>query len=164
MVPVSGRISDDLYQWLATVQLDGATTVSDKLRVAVATLKRLHDGDSDYLGALNMYRDLGRSTRDRVAALEAVNGHSEVLAAIGEHAPALAATFSSAQITTLADAVALERIAVKRSLQLAETLVRQALTSNASAHDQQVVRNNIGRIVELAQIVSLTLKREHPNG
>jgi len=64
MVPVSGRLPDDLYAWLAGLTLEGASTVSDKMRVAVASLKRMQDGDGDYIGALSMYRDLGRGTRE----------------------------------------------------------------------------------------------------
>ncbi len=156
MVPISGRIPEDLYQWLATVQLEGAATVSDKMRVAVATLKRLHDGDTDYLGALSMYRDLGRSTRSGIAALEPVHGHSEVLATVAEHAPALAAGLISAQIHSLKDAKALEDQLVKRSMQLAETLLRQGLTSDASAYDAQVIRKHTARLVELALVISST--------
>jgi predicted DNA-binding protein len=63
MIPVSGRLPEELYQWLSTLSLEGATTVSDRIRIAVATLKRLHDGDSDYMGALGMQRDLVRNTR-----------------------------------------------------------------------------------------------------
>jgi hypothetical protein len=156
MVPISGRIPEDLYQWLATVSLDGASTVSDKMRVAVATLKRLHDGDSDYLGALGMYRDLNHNTRKSIAKLEATHGHSEVLAILAEHAPAIAAGLSSAQISDVQTAMALEDQLVKRTLQLAETLLRQALTSEASAYDPQVIRKNSKRLIELAQVFSAT--------
>lgn len=159
MVPISGRIPEDLYQWLSTVQLEGATTVSDKLRVAVTTLKRLHDGDSDYMGALSMYRDLGRSTRERIAALEPEHGHSEVLAAVAEHAPALAAGLISAQVHTLQDAKLLEDQLVKRSMQLVETLLRQALTTEASAYDGQVIRKNAKRLAELVQVISSTSEK-----
>ena len=34
MMPVSGRIPEELYQWLSVTPLEGATTMSDKLRVA----------------------------------------------------------------------------------------------------------------------------------
>ncbi len=164
LIPISGRISEDLYQWLATVQLEGVTTLSDKLRVAVATLKRLHDGDSDYLGALSMYRDLGRNTRENIAALEPANGYSEVLAAIAEHSPALAAGFISAQVNSLDDAKRLEDQLVKRSLQLVETLLRQALTADASAYDGQVIRRNVSRLVELTNALSLTSSKGDLHG
>lgn len=154
MVPVSGRLPDDLYAWLAALSMDGATTVSDKMRVAVASLKRMQDGDTDYIGALSMYRDLGRGTREHIAALEQHTGqHSEVLAALMEHLPALMAGLHSAQPTSLAEAKRLEAQLVKRTLQLAETLLRQAVTSQAAAYDPQVIAQNAGRLLELARLV-----------
>ena len=127
-MPVSGRIPEDLYQWLSSTPLDGATTMSDKLRVAVATLKRMQDGDADYNGALAMHRDLGSNARQQLAQLEPANGHSEVLSSIMEHAPAIAAALTSAQIKGLPDAIQLEALLTQRSLQLAESLLRQAIT------------------------------------
>ena len=91
MMPLSGRIPDELYQWLATASFDGATTMSDKLRVAITTLKQLHEGDTDYSGALSLHRDLCGNTRRQLAELEPRHGHSEVLSTVIEHAPAIAA-------------------------------------------------------------------------
>ncbi|WP_237219078.1 hypothetical protein [Rhodoferax aquaticus] len=154
MVPVSGRLPDDLYAWLAALQVDGATTVSDKMRFAVTHLKRMHDGDGDYLGALAMYRDWGRGTRDHIATLEQSTGqHSEVLAALMEHLPALMAGLHSAHPRTLADAKRLESTLVKRTMQLAETLLRQAVTVKAAAYDPQVIEQNAERLLELAKLI-----------
>lgn len=155
MVPVSGRLPDDLYAWLAAQPIEGASTVSDKMRVAVANLKRMHDGDADYIGALSMYRDLGRGTREHIAALEQQTGqHSEVLAALMEHLPALIAGLHSAQPVSLADARLLEAQLVRRTMQLAETLLRQAVTSQAAAYDPQVVTHNASRLLELARLLA----------
>lgn len=154
MIPISGRLPDDLYNWLAGISLDGATTVSDKLRVAVTNLKRMHDGDTDYLDALGMYRDLGRGTRSSIAALERQSGqHSEVLAALMEHLPALISELNAAQPESLADARRLEAQLVKRTLQLAETLLRQAVTASAAAYDPKVVTNHSARLLELARLI-----------
>jgi hypothetical protein len=153
MMPVSGRIPDDLYQWLSTASVDGATTVSDKLRVAVATLKRLQEGDADYNGALSMHRDLCHNTRRQLAAIEPKQGHSEVLSTVLEHAPAIAAAITSAQINTVADAKKLEDLLTQRCLQLAESLLRQAVTRDARAYDGQVVRRHATHLIELAALV-----------
>lgn len=153
MMPVSGRIPEDLYQWLSSTPLDGASTISDKLRVAVSTLKRLQDGDADYNGALAMHRDLTHKTRSQLSELEPTYGHSEVLASLMEHIPALAATLNSAQIKDLQGAVQLEAQLTARSLQLAESLLRQAITSQARAHDGKVVLKHIQPLVELALII-----------
>jgi hypothetical protein len=155
MIPVSGRLPEDLYQWLAGLPLEGATTFSDKMREAIATLKRLHDGGADYVGALAMHRDLAHAVRDQLAAIEQGSGvHSEVLAAMFEHVPAFGAALQSAHLGTPDDARLLEAQLTRRALQLAETLLRQMLTAEAAAYDPQVVRHNAGRLVELAQRVS----------
>lgn len=154
MVPISGRLPDDLYEWLSTFLVDGATTLSDKMRVAVANLKRMHDGDSDYIDALSMYRDLGRGTRENIATLERDTGeHSEVLAAFLEHLPALMAALNAAQPATAEAARQLEETLVRRTMQLTETLLRQAVTSGAAAYDGQVIARNSGRLLELARLV-----------
>ena len=154
MVPISGRLPDELCDWLSTFLVDGATTISDKMRIAVANLKRMHDGDSDYVDALSMYRDLERGTREQIAALERDSGgHSEVLAALMEHVPALMATLNAAQPQTVAEARQLEDVLVRRTLQLCETLLRQAVTSHAAAYDPEVVSKNAGRVLELARLI-----------
>lgn len=154
MVPVSGRLPDDLYDWLTGLALDGAPTLSDKMRVAVANLRRLQGGDGDYIGALSMYRDLGRGTRDHIAILEQQTGqHSEVLSALMEHLPALVAGLHSAHPSSLADAKRLESLLVKRTMQLAETLLLQALSLHAAAYDPPVIQRNVKRLLELARLL-----------
>jgi hypothetical protein len=160
MYPVSGRLPEDLYQWLAGLPLQGATTFSDKIREAIATLKRLHDGGADYVGALAMHRDMARPVRDGLTALEQAGGvHSEVLAAILEHVPALGATLQSARIDSEQDARALEARLTRRVLQLAETILRQMLTTEAAAYDPAVIQHNGGRLVELAGHISINANK-----
>jgi hypothetical protein len=153
MMPVSGRIPEELYQWLSTTPMDGATTVSDKLRVAVTNLKRLQDGDTDYSGALAMHRDFGSNVRRQLAKLEPEHGHSEVLTTIMEHTPAISAAITSAQINDMHDARKLEDQLTQRSLQLAESLLRQAVTRHSRAYDGNVVINHAQSLIELALII-----------
>jgi hypothetical protein len=158
MVPVSGRLPEELYQWLSTLPMEGATTVSDKIRAAVSTLKRLHDGDSEYMGALAMQRDLGRTTRDQIAVLERSAGvHSAVLAAFSEHVPGLIATLNSAQVTDVKSARELEEQMVRRLFQLTETMLRQAVTPQAAAFDERVVHKQAARLVDLVQVIISTI-------
>ena len=156
MMPVSGRIPEELYLWLSTSHLENAVTMSDKLRVAIATLKRLQDGDTDYNGALEMHRDLTQGVRQQLSRLEPENGHSEVLATILEHAPAIAATLTSAQLDNVSDAKRLEDQLVQRCFQMVESLLRQAVTRQARAYDGQVVRKHAPALAELAAIIGQT--------
>jgi hypothetical protein len=156
MVPISGRVPEDLYQWLSTQPLDDATTMSDKLRVAVSALKRIHKGDSNYADGLSMYRDLLRNTRDQVAALERDTGeHSEVLATFLEHLPALNATLNAATVPNVEEARQLENQLVKRIMLLCESLLRQGITPDAAAFDAKVIHNNAARVTDLVRVLGL---------
>lgn len=64
MEPLSARIPSDLYLWLAQLQVEGATTNSDKLRVLLGQLKRHHDGALDYVAAHAWARDTTGRLRD----------------------------------------------------------------------------------------------------
>jgi hypothetical protein len=154
MLPVSGRLPEPLYQWLSSTPIDGAATVSDKVRVAVSTLKRLHDGDTDYMGSLAMQRDLGRTTRDQIAALERKHGvHSAVLVAFSDHLPELMATLNSALVTNTRQASELEAQLVRRLFQLTESILRQAVTPEAAAFDVRVVHKHAPRLGDLVQAI-----------
>ena len=153
MISVSGRISEDLYHWLSTSNFEGATTLSDKRRVGLATLKRQQEGDADYDGALEMQRDLCKNLRKQLARQEPEYGHSEVLANLLEHAPALMATIASAQTKDIAQARQIENLLVQRSLQMVESLLRQAVTRQARAYDPQVLTRHIAPVLELTQII-----------
>ncbi len=153
MMPVSGRIPEELYLWLSATPLEGATTMSDKLRVAVANLKRTQDGDTDYNGALAMHRDFGGNVRRQLAQIEPEHGNSEVLTTIMEHTPAISAAITSAQINGLPEARKLEDQLTRRSLQLSESLLRQAVTRHARAYDGDVVIRHAQSLIELALII-----------
>ena len=45
---------------------------------------------------------------------------------------------------------------MRRTLQLAETLLRQAITDGAAAYDEKVIADNSTRLLEVARLVSST--------
>lgn len=153
MMPVSGRIPDDLYQWLSTSNFEGVTTISDKLRVGLAMLKRQQEGDANYDGALNVQRAFSNNLRKQLAKLETEHGHSEVLATLLEHVPALMAAMASTPIKDMAEARRLEDLLVQRSMQLLESLIRQAITRQARAYDPQVIHRHMSAAMELMTII-----------
>ena len=60
----------------------------------------------------------------------------------------------ASQVSSLQEAKELEAQLVKRVLQLAETLLRQAVTGRAAAYDEKVILDNSSRLLELAQLIS----------
>lgn len=154
MEPLSARIPSELYLWLAQLQVEGATTTSDKLRVLLAQLKRQHDGGVDYLAAHTWARELTGRLRDALVRTEGATGeHSEVLLALLEHITSTLALVVSQVPANAQEAARLEDTLVKRTFALAETLLRQATTAQAAAYDPAVVRRHMGGTLALAQAI-----------
>lgn len=151
MEPLSARIPSDLYLWLAQLQVEGATTNSDKLRVLLGQLKRQHDGALDYVAAHAWVRDLMGRLRESLVRVEGRTGkHSEVVNLLLEHlTSALALIVSQAPVED-GDATKFEEALVRRAFALCETLLRQGTTPNAAAYDPTVVRRLMGPTIELA--------------
>jgi hypothetical protein len=155
METVSARIPADLYAWFASLEVEGAVTSSDKLRVLLAQLKRQHDGAMDYLSATAWFRDLTARLRQDTAAIERDSGvHSEVLNSLSEHLTAMAATVISAHPQTRKEAQVVEDQLVRRAVAMTEALLRQALTPNAAAYDPKVVRRHAASLAEMAQLIA----------
>jgi hypothetical protein len=151
MEPLSARLPGDLYLWLAQLQVDGATTNSDKLRVLLGQLKRQHDGAFDFVAAHAWARDMTGRLRDSLVRVEGASGrHSELMTALIEHTTASLALMVSQAPQDVAEAAALEDVLVRRAFALCDTLLRQASSSSAAAYDPAVARRHLGATLELA--------------
>ncbi|WP_326533529.1 hypothetical protein [Pseudorhodoferax sp.] len=155
MEPLSARIPSDLYGWLAQLQVEGATTNSDKLRVLLGQLKRQHDGAFDYVAAHAWARDTTARLREALVRTEGRSGrHSEVLNVLLDHLTTSLAMVVSDAPGDEAAAAKLEDALVRRAFALSEALLRQATTVAAAAYDPGVVRRHMAATVELAATIS----------
>lgn len=151
MEPLSARIPSDLYLWLAQLQVEGATTNSDKLRVLLSQLKRQHDGAFDYVAAHAWARELTHRLRECLVRIEGQEGrHSEVLGQLVEQVTSLMALVISHAPADADAAARLEDTLVRRAALLGESLLRQAATGQAHAFDPGVVKRHLGASIELA--------------
>ena len=158
MEPLSARIPSDLYLWLAQLQVEGATTNSDKLRVLLGQLKRQHDGAFDFVAAHAWSRDLVGRLRDALVRTEGTTGrHSEVLNAVLDHLATSLALAISQTPANEQQAAQLEDALVRRAFALAEALLRQGLTNEAAAYDPGVVKRHMAATIQLASTLQ-TLK------
>jgi hypothetical protein len=154
METLAGRIPADLYRWFASLEIAGANTNSDKLRVLLAQMKRQYDGSLDYVAASSWFRDLASPLRVSLSALERDEGvHSETLSALIEQVSALCALVLSARAGTVTDAAAIEEALVRRFFAVTEGLLRQAVTDSAQAIEPGVVRRHARSTVELAKLI-----------
>ncbi len=154
METLAGRVPADLYRWFAELQVEGAATNSDKLRVLLAQMKRQYDGSFDYVAAQAWFRDLTAPLRMSLSALERDNGtHSEVVSSLIDHLCALSALLLSARASSLSEAKATEEALVRRVFSMTEGLLRQAVTQQAPAINPEVVRKHAATTVELAKLI-----------
>ncbi len=150
MEPLSARIPSDLYLWLAQLQVDGAATNSDKLRVLLAELKRQHDGTLDYVAAHAWARGLlSRIHENLVRAESRLGRQSEVLNLLLDHLTSMLALVVSQAPRQDEEITAFEDALVRRSFALCETLLRQGATPQAAAFDPAVVRRHAGETIEM---------------
>lgn len=160
MEPLSARIPSDLYLWLAQLQVEGATTNSDKLRVLLGQLKRHHDGALDYVAAHAWARDTTGRLRESLVRTEGQTGrHSDVLNAMLDHVTTCLAIVVSNAPTSEQEAARLEDLLVRRGFALSEMLLRQATTTQASAYDPGVVQRHAAATLELAQSIHTPLSK-----
>lgn len=154
MEPLSARIPGELYLWLAQLQIEGCTTNSDKLRVLLGQLKRLHDGALDYVAAHAWARDITGRLRDALVRTEGRSGrHSELLNALLDHVTTCLAIVVSNAPASEQEAARLEDLLVRRGFALSDTLLRQASTARASAYDPAVVQRHAAATLELARSI-----------
>lgn len=159
MEPLSARIPSDLYLWLAQLQVEGATTNSDKLRVLLGQLKRQHDGAFDFVAAHAWSRDLVGRLRDALVRTEGTTGrHSEVLNAVLDHLATSLALAISQTPSNEQQAAQLEDALVRRAFALAEALLRQGLTNEAAAYDPAVVKRHMAATIQLASTLQTLTK------
>lgn len=151
MEPLSARIPSDLYLWLAQLQVEGASTNSDKLRVLLGLLKRQHDGALDYVAAHAWARDLMGRLRESLVRAEGRTGkHSEVVSLLLDHLTSTLALVVSQAPQNEVDAIKFEEALVRRAFALSESMLRQASTPEAAAYEPTVVRRHMGPTLELA--------------
>ena len=162
MKPISGRIPDELFNWLAALSIDSAVTMSDKLRLSIQAWKDQIEQPADAAVLLAQYQSQSLALSQSLVALEEKMAvHSEVLNCLLEHLPVLMATMQSATLENSSQAAALEQKLIRRLMQMVETLLRQATTRQAAAFDDKVIHRHIDRVLELTSIIEQQRQVSH---
>src|SRR5690349_1585853 len=73
MQTLSARIPSEDIEWLASLDIQGAVSPSDKLRGLIAQMRRQHEGKLDYARSLSWLRDL---VSPFVTGIRAVEHHN----------------------------------------------------------------------------------------
>lgn len=157
MQTLSVRVPTEDIEWLASLEIAGAVTPSDKLRALIAQMRRQHQGTMDYAACVAWLRDL---LAPFVVAIREVEHrqklHSDAINAVIEWVPQIAATvlaerrFASdgAKITELEDAL------IQRCFQLTTSLLRLGVTPQAECYDPSAIGRHLAKVIELVDLIS----------
>lgn len=158
MQTISARIPSEDLEWLATYEMQGATTPSDKLRALVTQIRRQHQGSMDYGASLAWMRDLVSPFVTAVGAFEhRQSRHSEVLRLVNDWVPQVMAILV-AEGTLARDPqrklVEIEEKLVARVFQLVTAVLRLGVTAQADCYDPKVLEKHLPQLIELAGVVN----------
>lgn len=162
-VSLSVRVSDEDAEFLARLDIAGATTPSEKMRALLASERRLRAGSRDAGEASEMLDDLMRPAKRRWRKDEEKAGaHSEILQRLYDRLPELAAlALAGPEAPSQADdaetALAeFEGRVIDQTFALAEDFIQIALLREPRAMNRDALKNRLSHIIELAELAKIS--------
>lgn len=154
-IPVSVRISQEDADFIASLNLEGTHTPSEKIRELLKQARLAHTQAQDYESALGaMEKFLHNAKRDIARAEKNLGVHSHILARLFELLPDLAATLAQnlPDDTNLDSLKNHEREMMWRAVRLTDSILQLAVTGKGAAYDDSVLQE-LENTLKLAEIV-----------
>ena len=168
-IPISARVSHEDAEFISRLQINGATTPSDKLRAIIAEARQQRSRTKDYRGCFQMIQELLMPVIETIRQVELDNHeHSELITRAVEWLPdALAYVVSSAPQNPDDNAAEkihrLEQGLADRVFGLIESVLQLGITKRCPCYETDTVSQRVEPILELAQVIestSIRIKKE----
>ena len=164
-VPLSVRVSDEDARFLASLDIEGAVTPSEKLRALLTSERRLREGGGDAADAEEMLEDLCRPAKRRIRKAEQATGkRSEVAQRLYDRVPKLAA-LALVGPTLSEEGEAADELDkwetrwIELTLSLCEDLLHFGLVSEPRSFSGRAMREHLSPIIELADLIKIADKQ-----
>ncbi|NHK27009.1 hypothetical protein FF098_003710 [Parvularcula flava] len=174
--PLSVRVNDDDAAFLARLEIGNARTPSEKLRALLEAERQRQEGLGDRIQAAEAFHDLLRQSRRQVRQLEGeADLRSDFMLKVTERLPELAGTVfagpsgaekggagkgtgkASADPETVLKAFEAQLLDEVFAL-IRETL-EAGLTRENRCYDPQGVSKRLGPVLELVELVNMSLEK-----
>ena len=162
MVQIGVRIPQEHADFIASLEIEGAKTPSDKLRAIIAQAHRRESGSHDYQASLVSVAELLTPVRNRIRESEMMlEQHSELVGrTLDWLSEMLAFCVASRQALAKADTPEnLERF----EAQLADRLFRQiestlqlGVTERSPCYNPKIIAKKVTPVLDLASIIAST--------
>ena len=166
MQTLSIRLPDEDFNWLVSLPESGARTPSEKLRALLQQAREQQQGMLDPERCSAWMRQLVQPFMDEMGALERERQcHSDLLAAVVEHAPAIMALLVAGRpAQDGGQGAASEALVAQRCFRLFAALLKGSITSHPATYGSGVYERHLPDIIELAQIISTRKGKETNHG
>ena len=160
-IPVSFRITREDAAFLAQIEIEGATTLSEKIRGLIAKAQRDQESRKTFAESTLVMREFltpgGAALDEAERSLEI---HSELLRFVLDWLPETMATLITSAPSREGEPCReemekLERAVAIRTIRLLENVLRLGITEGCDAYDEEVVATRLGRGLELAELIRL---------
>jgi hypothetical protein len=158
-VPLSVRVSHEDADFLASLELEGANTPSEKLRALIAEARRREDSLGGFSESQMELRRLIQPLIEKVQDYEANNECYSQLLHLGLEwipeamAELVAQRFKLQHQLDENSMQELERRVADRVFRLIEGFLRLAVTQDCEGYDPQVVQKRLPRIRQLVELM-----------
>lgn len=159
-IQIGARISAEDAEFLNLLEINGATTPSDKLRAIIEEARLRRDCAGDYTGSFRTIQEQVIPLTERIKKAEFdKNIHSGLLARILEWLPDFYAyCFSSLpeNIETEEELIAYEKGAIDRVIRLFESFLHLMLSKQPTSYDAESLSSHLSSINELMKMIQMT--------
>jgi len=162
-IPISVRVSQDEAETLARMQIQGATTPSEKLRFLIAEAHRSQQGPVDYAESIYQAQQWLAPLLNRIQQSESRLGqHSDILALLREWLPDFLAYtrlstsigLSGQQDFNEEELRLLEQGVTDRVFRLLERVLQLALISRCHCYDPEQITKRMDHLSQLTAIIT----------
>lgn len=157
-VPISVRLTPNDAEFIAQMNVEGASTPSDKLRAIIVDARRRKLGTQDYSSSLKLTQDMAAPTLRIIRASEHTHRlHSELISRLGDWLPeCLAYLIASNGADTELDEKHLEDIEqglAQRVFVLMQSVLQMAVTKRGPVYNPEVVHDGVQPVLDLAEVI-----------
>lgn len=158
-VPISGRVSDDDYQYLMEYPISGKVTASEKLRYVVSFFRSYHESLNNYEESVGELNRLLEPSRKSLKKAELESGTtSEFVDRILQVIPEMLALSITLKIPKkterqLPAMLAFEERQLKAVMGLIESVLRMGLTSQSPTYNPTILHDKLDTIRELVDLI-----------
>lgn len=162
-VQLSVRISDDDAAFLASLDIEGAVTPSEKMRAILQAERQRHGGEGTAESFEDTLRSMMKRARQQIRSLEKEQGtRSDLVARLYEYVPEIAAVLmaGSGQKTL----VEFEAVLTSDVYGLMSEFLSLALVPRNRVYDDRVAASHLAPVLELAELIRTSqVPREDQN-